>query len=407
MSNSYRVNCGATENQVDDWLSDQEYTADATWGFIGGGGVTREPDLPIDAGELNEIIRNEHHGIQAYVFELDAGTYDLRLICAETFEGSHTPDRSFDIRIGERIICESFQPYQEAGGILKPAIVVVEGLEHAGGELRIDFSGKALINGIEILPSTASTYQMHVEAPLKEIVTDKPAPICDKKTHYKMLFVGNSGTFFWSVPETTRDLLALGDNDVSIEVQSITSGGKRFEWHYCESKTLELLKEQQFDIVVLQDSSGGPLDFHDSMVEYAGKLIEAVRAAGATPLLYAYEGPVRYTSEQRQLVMQRYAEIARAHNVGVVPHALALDKAMNALPDKNFHNPDRHHLGMFGGYVAACSFYQVLSGKSAQQHPYPAVLGNQVLIPTDIARILENCAAEACAEYADIARIIT
>lgn len=406
MANSYRVNCGATDIHVDDWFNDQEYGADTTWGFIGGGCVTREPDLPIDAGALSEIIRNEHHGIQAYVFELDAGTYDLRLICAETFEGSHTPDRAFDIRIGERVICEAFQPCQVAGGILKPAIVVVEGLQHAGGALRIDFSEKALINGIEIQPSAASTYQMHVEAPLKHVVAEKPAPICEKKTKYKILFVGNSGTFFWSVPETTRELLALGDNDVSIEVQSITSGGKRFEWHYCESKTLALLKEQQFDIVVLQDSSGGPLDFHDSMVEYAGKLIEAVRAAGATPLLYAYEGPVRYTSEQRQLVMQRYADIARAHNVGVVPHALALDKAMTALPNKNFHNPDRHHLGMFGGYVAACSFYQVLSGKSAQQHPYPAVLGNQVPIPTDIARILEDCAAEACTEYADIAKIL-
>lgn len=402
-ADAYRVNCGATGDvQVDGWLQDQEFSDGVQWGYQGGGMVTREADLPIHAGELSEIVRSEHCAAKAYHFALNAGSYEIRLIAAITFEGDIQPDKELHASIGEQQICSGLDIFKEAGGFNKPVIAVLRGYRHAGGQLTIRFDRPSNINGIEITGCDAVEPTVSIEAPYRDQQHPQhpqPPQPAEKKRHYKMLFIGNSGTFFWAIPETTQALLRNGPNDVSIDVEGLFSGGKRFEWHFTKSRVLEKIKNNNYDIVVLQDSSSGPLDFSDSMQEYGAKLIAAVKAAGARPILYAYEGPERYGPEQRLEAMNQYLKLARAHDVAVVPGAMALDKAMQALPDTNFHNPDRHHLGMYAGYLMSCCFYEVLSGQSAEYHPYPAVLGDHVLIPEDKARILERCAHEACVAY--------
>ncbi len=397
----YRINCGAISQGIDGWLDDQEWTDGADYGYIGGGNVTREPDLPIHADELKEVIRSEHFNAEGYKLKLEAGTYCIRIISAVTFEGQIPVQKSFSVGLNGDQLIKEFEPYKISGGLGRPAIIEVDGYKHEGGELSIDLGEQSLMNGIEISTSSASAEAVTIQAPAKDYKPPMPSIRTKMAKHFKILFIGNSGTFFWAIPETLRSMLNNSSANISISFEKSLSGGKRFEWHYNESDVLEKIAENKYDIVAMQDSSGGPLDFTDSMKEYGGKLIEAVRAAGSQALLYAYQGPERYTSEQRHQVMQYYLDIAKEHDVRVVPGAVALDNAMKALPNTNFHNPDRHHLGMFGGYVMACCFFEVLSGMNAENHEYPAVFGQEVLIPKDIARVLERCAHEACVDYSN------
>lgn len=101
----------------------------------------------------------------------------------------------------------------------------------------------------------------------------------------RILMLGNSFTYFNDLPAVIAALTGW-------EVQSHTRGGA----YLCEHldaqaelgmKTLPALKNQKWDVVVLQDQSRGPYERRESFLQSVRSLCPMIREAGAVPLLYA------------------------------------------------------------------------------------------------------------------------
>ncbi|MCZ7646780.1 MAG: malectin [Planctomycetota bacterium] len=401
-ANAWRVNCGSSRDVVDGlgraWLADRLFEAGSEWGALGGNTVLREADLPIRSRNLGEILRSERHGLQGYRFKVAPGLYTVRVYAAETFEGDVNFDRAFGIALNGQAVAESFMPYRVAGGFACGALV--EGsCRVTGGDLEIAFLGKRTIaNGIEIEPAAAVVPPR--TAAVEEVDLPRPpAAPTGARTTRKVLFIGNSGTFYWDLPKTLAALVLNAPTGLRLETEMLVSGGKTFKWHWEREGLRERIATGGFDCVVLQDGTQGVMQRPDETREFGARLIEAVRASGAEPLLFAYFGPEAAPTEAWDEALNLYLDVARRHEAALAPGGAALRAAMLARPEVNYHNPDRRHSGMHGAYLFASCFYRVMSGLPAAEHPYPAVLGSQVPLPRELARFLGRTADEACARY--------
>ncbi len=71
----------------------------------------------------------------------------------------------------------------------------------------------------------------------------------------KILFIGNSHTFYNNLPTTVSRILDDSKLPKPIIVKNITPGGWRFEQHAEDQRTIEMIKSDNWDFVVLQENA--------------------------------------------------------------------------------------------------------------------------------------------------------
>jgi hypothetical protein len=199
------------------------------------------------------------------------------------------------------------------------------------------------------------------------------------------------------MPETVARLVALHRPDLRLEPEAFYAGGKSVRFFVASPDAAQLLDGGRHDLVVLQDSSWGPLEQPQDFTTCMSRMIERVLASGARPLLYAYSGPKRHRPDDRRRIQAAYDTMGARFDVPVVPCAEALALAQEAEPGLDFHDPDDHHLGIAGGTLYACCWYRTLCGMDAPALTDVAVLDGRIALPPDLAGRLAALADRVCA----------
>jgi hypothetical protein len=137
----------------------------------------------------------------------------------------------------------------------------------------------------------------------------------------------------------------------------------------------QMLSETSWDRVILQGYSDGPITagkagpFRDAARSYA----EAIRETGAEPMFFmtwAY-------SDQPEMTEQldaAYSSIGAELGAQVVPVGLAFASALSRRPELALVIEDKKHPTLAGTYLAACTFYAALHGRSPEGLAYTAGL---------------------------------
>jgi hypothetical protein len=127
---------------------------------------------------------------------------------------------------------------------------------------------------------------------------------------------------------------------------------------------------QTFEWVVLQGGSGEPLSrnrrhtFRTVAKEHAD-LIKARGGQVALFLTPAYEAPhPRYSAQNIELNESMYVEVGNEIGALVIPVGLAFKEAYQRFPNLKLHLPDGTHPSLLGTYLAACTTYATLYGRS-------------------------------------------
>jgi hypothetical protein len=126
--------------------------------------------------------------------------------------------------------------------------------------------------------------------------------------------------------------------------------------------------------------------------EYAQKHSATIRANGARPILFmswAYKDKPEMTGQ----LAEQYTKAGKANGAQVVPAGLAFAKSIARKPDLDLYVADKRHPSLAGTYLAACTVYAALLGKSPMGNAYSAGL------PADVAAHLQQVAWETVREY--------
>ena len=227
------------------------------------------------------------------------------------------------------------------------------------------------------------------------------------------IFIGNS--FFYynnGMPGHVSLLEKAADpgHKQDYRATMVTIGGSGFDWHdvesyfrpnaigsysFDENNNIVFNKlDKLFDVAVMMDCSQCPIHprLKTVFTEFARKNSEIVRTHGARPVFFmswAYADKPEMTAQ----LADAYTTAGNENNALVIPAGLAFARAIGKQPELNLYAPDKRHPSLAGTYLAACTVFAALTGRSPVGNAYLAGID----APT--AEFLQTVAWETVQEY--------
>lgn len=164
-----------------------------------------------------------------------------------------------------------------------------------------------------------------------------------------ILFIGNSHTYFNDLPAIVLNMMKEDGYDGRVTM--IAHGGWYLKQHVKEPDVPFNIRYGQYDYVVLQEHSH-PFDCIDDYREAAATLVQWIREAGSTPVIYGTWSRKAEESEQERMnrVNRELVSNQRAVYAGV--GETWWDK-MRACPDVEMYASDGAHASRNGSEYAA------------------------------------------------------
>ena len=218
------------------------------------------------------------------------------------------------------------------------------------------------------------------------------APPAQAASPKRILFVGNSYTYFNNLPAVLEQL-ANNVQPGSLEAKMVVAGGATLKSLWENGEALKSIQQGEWTYVVLQEQStlgAGPREngipqINDPAIffEYARRFDAEIHKAGAKTVFYLTWA--RRDSPQNQAKLTAaYTSIAKELGAVLVPVGPAWEISIHDKPGIALHQVDNSHPTPAGTYLAACVFYAVLfkrnpAGLSAQVTGKPVDMAGRVL----------------------------
>ncbi len=225
----------------------------------------------------------------------------------------------------------------------------------------------------------------------------------------RILFIGNSYTAVNNLPDMVGQLAAQGGHAVT--VMASAPGGMTLQAQSTFPPTVDLIKQGNWDYVVLQEQSQLP-SFPDEQVEqqfYPNvKKLDAMiheYSPCAQVILYvtwgrkngdqqngAFFPPVGTYEGMDSLLTLRYSNAADTIGALLSPAGPLWHVIRDSFPDIELYQPDESHPTIAGTYAAACSFYALLFGESVES------LLVDIAVPIEVTSIIQQLARRVVAD---------
>lgn len=185
----------------------------------------------------------------------------------------------------------------------------------------------------------------------------------------KVLFIGNSYTYFNNLPEVIGDLAHAAKEPRAFEPTVVVVGGSTLQAHLARGDAQREIARGGWDAIVLQEQSMRPIDDPAAMWRDADTFAASIRASGAK-LLY-YETWAREATPALQDSLSRSFHRAADRTGGTVVHvgdawgAFRATESVAPGAHSALFFTDGSHPSTAGTYLAACAFYAALYGKSS------------------------------------------
>lgn len=243
-------------------------------------------------------------------------------------------------------------------------------------------------------------------------VADPPAFVLEEEDITRVLLLGNSMTFFFEMPDLLTDILTAAEVNDSIHVHCASNGGWSWEDHVNSTLTLETIRSEQWDYVVLQELSVlSTLSGEEAQMysyQYAETLANEVRDNREDTEILIYLRPgIEFINADLCNMNALYCkhetilDALRNHAVksgellecGVSPCAmmwqLMMDQGIGGLFDQDGGHPSAR-----GAYVTAATLFTSITGKRLNIEKLEELYFNQTemnaLVETINASVFEN-----------------
>lgn len=207
------------------------------------------------------------------------------------------------------------------------------------------------------------------------------------QTTKKVLFIGNSYTYVNDLPSLVDSIANHFGNDI-IKDQS-TPGGYTLEGHSTNTTTLSKISANNWDFVVIQEQSQRPsfpyAQVTTDVYPYAKILCDSIRSANecAIPLFYGTWGrrdgdpqwdSINTFEKMNNRLYNAYEYMADANSGKLSPVGIGFrhvsDDASSPISHTQLYAGDGSHPSIFGSYLAACIFYNMIFDASPVGNTY-------------------------------------
>lgn len=190
---------------------------------------------------------------------------------------------------------------------------------------------------------------------------------------HRVLFVGNSYTYYHSMPQLFSAISEHSMPGHTIEAKFLGGGGATLKKHWEVGLVLEELQSGNWDYVVLQEQSRlGADDLTDpdapkTFFKYAEMFDKEIKASGAETVFYMTWSREK-RKEQQVYLSDAYTTIATKLGSKLAPVGLVWD-ALRDRPALQLYEEDGSHPAIAGSFLAAMTLSSTIFGVGAETVP--------------------------------------
>jgi hypothetical protein len=202
-----------------------------------------------------------------------------------------------------------------------------------------------------------------------------PSPVIPpvfEKTDYKVLFVGNSYTYYNDGVDFHLQKMLRADSSsdsINYVMDKIAVGAYTLEAHFNDPVTITKLKSQKWNTVVLQEQSTRPINNPALFLEYAGKLDVEIKKINAKTMLYM-TWPNKDAPKDMDSLEAVYLSVGKQLNAQVAPAGKVWEYIQKTNPQIELYISDNKHPTLSGTYAVACVFYFSMFNKNPVENTY-------------------------------------
>jgi hypothetical protein len=228
-----------------------------------------------------------------------------------------------------------------------------------------------------------------------------PEPEPEPGNAFRVLFIGNSLTYFNDLPGVVAALADSAGVARPLVVGTVALPDYNLEDHWNEGSARAALAARQWDVVVLQQ---GPSSLPQNALHLAlwsRRWAAEIRAIGARPALYMV-WPERIRMQDFPAASAAYVNAAREAEGMLMPVGEAWREAFRGDGNTPLYHADGLHPSPYGTYLAAVVMLAVLY--EVEEVGLPAGVrtpaGATMRLPPPAALALQQAAAHANAQFA-------
>ena len=229
----------------------------------------------------------------------------------------------------------------------------------------------------------------------------------EERDSLRMLWIGNSYTFFNDLPSIVRDIAA--SQGMKLSMTTVLKGGEHLSGHLRNPRLHELLKRGGWDYVIIQEFSAGPAadtrTVARTVYPYARTIDSlAVKYSPDAKVMFYMTWGHKYGNvykngyaldDDYQTMQERlktsYLEMAHDNGAWCAPVGMAWQTVRKEHPEYVLYAPDCFHPSPVGSYLAANVIFTTI-----WQRPYQT--GVCCGLPEEQAEILQQTAQKTVLE---------
>ena len=215
----------------------------------------------------------------------------------------------------------------------------------------------------------------------------------------RVLFIGNSLTYFNDLPGTLSDVARAAGDTVSVGSVAVANTAL-IDHAYGQTDALAAVRGRRWDHVVLQQGPTSLRLCRDTLILSAQLFDAPVRASGAVPALMM-TWPPSYRLAYFDAVRDSYRAAARAVDGDFYPVGEAWREAWRRDASLPLYANDGYHPGPLGTLLAALVIYERVTGHDARDLPARLPVAGRVPdVPEATIRLLQAVAHDVNVRYA-------
>lgn len=180
----------------------------------------------------------------------------------------------------------------------------------------------------------------------------------------KVLFIGNSHTFYNDMPQIFKNICDEKGKDVEVAMQAF--GGKTYGWHYGQMTELRFaLMYGGFDYIIMQQAAHSPCPAKEETLADGGKIIELARKCGVTPIQTMPWAEKRDPDHQKGMY-DIYNTLSEMYGVKLAYAGNVFEDVFYNHPEIDMYWKDGEHASPYGSYTIAMSVYAAIFGESVK-----------------------------------------
>ena len=176
----------------------------------------------------------------------------------------------------------------------------------------------------------------------------------------KVLFLGNSHTYFHDMPELFARFAEKTTGEKP-EVTMLAFSGRDLEWQRKEYFSLRFnLMYGGYDYCIIQQAAH-PYPPQESTLERGGEIIDLCHRCGVKPVVYMTWAEKRFPENQQKMI-DTCEKLAQDNNALLAPIGRLWQQTLSQEPDIDLFHRDGEHAGPYGDFLIAAVFCKLLCG---------------------------------------------